>query len=230
MYNSKLKNLELPENLFSNLGASKIKKVELPEETKEEFKEIEITLPKEIKYNKLNNKEEYRNRINRMYNELCGIEPVDNEISEELYTNDYNEKGIVIKPTVSELKQFWTEYRLINNEHKSEKQPQTFYTPVEEKNGEKDEFDTLFDALSKRVEEINDYIDELKEMRSTYVKKSNILKEEREKFNVEKEEFNKYVKEEKEKINTERENLKVNFSKLQTIIDDLNIKIEGIDK
>ena len=64
---------------------------------------------------------EYRNRINQMYEGLKGITPIDGEVDNVIYFNDYTEKGIVVKPKVSSLKQFWTEYRLINNEKISPK-------------------------------------------------------------------------------------------------------------
>ena len=60
------------------------------------------------------------------------------------------EKGIVVKPKVSSLKQFWTEYRLMNNEKKI-----GFDKKVEI--SEDAAFDSLFEKLSVRVQEINRY-------------------------------------------------------------------------
>ena len=46
-----------------------------------------------------------------MYEDIKDITPIDNEIDNVVYFNNYLEKGIVIKPKISSLKQFWTEYR-----------------------------------------------------------------------------------------------------------------------
>ena len=88
-----------------------------------------------------------------MYEDIKSIKPIDNEIDNVLYFNNYIEKGIVIKPKVSSMKQFWTEYRLINNEKS------TLHRPNEKTITSIDNFDELFEALSFRVTEINKYIE-----------------------------------------------------------------------
>ena len=105
-----------------------------------------------------------------MYEDIKDINPVDNEIDNVLYFNNYVEKGIVIKPKVSSLKQFWTEYRLIKNEKRT-----SHYHLKSKESKNLNNFDELFEALSIRVTEINKYIDELigkkvleKKMRGKY--------------------------------------------------------------
>lgn len=228
MYNNKVRNIELPENLFSNLG--EIKSKQLMENKKypsvtETPREIQI--PKTEEKPKLTNyahKKEYRDRINRMYEDIKDIKPIDNEIDNVLYFNNYIEKGIVIKPKVSSLKQFWTEYRLISNEKENQKGSETL------ENKTLDNFDKLFEALSIRVSEINRYIDELKEMRTNIDISNNKLAKDKEKLSEEKEKFINYKKAEEKKIKEEKENLKINFDRLQTIIDDLDKKLGNIDK
>ena len=229
MYNNgRIRNIEIPENLFSNLGELKNKKK--VEEIKEEIKDNLSTSIKEIKQGndiKLTNFEkhgEYRERITKMYEDIKELKPIDNEIDNILYFNNYAEKGIVVKPKISSLKQFWTEYRLIKNE----KNVSPELTPVTEK--KVDDFDQLFEALSVRVLEINQYIDELKEMKKSMDIASLQLKENEQKLKEDKEEFQNYKSQEETKIKEEKENLKINFERLQTIINDLDKKLESIDK
>lgn len=221
MYNGRMRNLEMPENLFSNLGvgnfSSRVNNVQTYNNDKEFYSQ---NVKEDVKLVNYSQKNEYRDRINKMYNEI-NIKPIDDEVSDSLYFNNYVEKGIVVKPKVSALKQFWTEYRLIDNEKN---------VVVEKKNSENlANFDDLFDALSIRMSEINGYIDELKEMRTNIISTTNKLEEDKEKLNLERIEFNKYKQREESKINKEKESLKVNFSRLQTIINDLDKKLEDLE-
>ena len=238
MINNKVKNIELPENLFSNLGEIKKKKSINTNNDIDQENEIRLT-----NYNK---HKEYRNRINKMYDNIENLTPIDSEIDNVLYFNNYIEKGIVVKPKVSSLKQFWTEYRLITNEKKSpnykfisdkikseEKEDTQLERIIPEEtdiNQKLNNFDSLFEALSKRVQEINEYIDELKEIRINIDESNSKLEEDKEKFTEEKNEFLNYKKQEEEKITKEKENLKINYDRLQTIIDDLDKKLNEIDK
>lgn len=233
MYNSRVKNLELPENLFSNLGEIKSRKIEqkISSTINNSITPIinEYKIEPNVKLTNYSNRKEYRDRIDRMYEDIKEIKPIDNEIDNILYFNNYVEKGIVVKPKVSSLKQFWTEYRLINNEKAEQKQQQR---PQQSKETAKDldNFDKLFEALSQRVSEINQYIDELKEMRANIDKTSKKLEADKERLANERSEFNTYKQKEEHKINKEKENLKINFNRLQTIIDDLDQKLVNIDK
>ena len=154
-------NKEIPENLFSNLG--EIRKTRIVPITEEESEPI-IYKDNDIK-EETNN---YRERITKMYENLEDLTPVNNEIDNILYFNNYVEKGIVIKPKISSLKQFWTEYRLIRNEKTNSKIEDTDLI-----NNQTSNFDELFTALSERVTEINKYIDELKEMKSDIYESNN---------------------------------------------------------
>ena len=231
MYNNRIRNIELPENLFSNLGELKSKKME-PKTTSSEIKSYptsdtvirEYKMNAEQKLTNYANKKEYRDRMNRIYEDIKEIKPIDNEIDNVLYFNHYIEKGIVIKPKVSSLKQFWTEYRLISNEKQNTQDTKL----TTEKS--LDNFDELFEALSIRVSEINKYIDELKEMKKNIDISSNQLEEDKEKLSEERKTFLNYKKEQESKLKEENETLKINFAKLQTIIDDLDKKLESIDK
>ena len=222
MYNnSRVRNIEIPENLFSNLGEIKSKKVK--EDSPSEFVQNDKD-NNEIKLTNYSKHNEYRNRITKMYEDIKNIKPIDNEIDNVLYFNNYVEKGIVVKPKVQSLKQFWTEYRLINNEKN------ILQETSEKDKTDLDNFDELFNALSVRVSEINKYIDELKEMRTSIDITTNKLKEDKEQLKEEQKEFNNYKMEQETKLQEEKETLKINFERLQTIIDDLDKKLGSIDK
>ncbi len=225
MYSNRAKNIDIPENLFSNLG--EIKSRELARKALEKTENPINESPKKNEETKLinfNSRREYRERINKMYEDLKDIRPIDNEIDNILYFNNYIEKGIVIKPKVSSLKQFWTEYRLINNEKNTTKEIDHI------KNDTLDEFDVLFDALTDRVSEINKYIDELKEMRDNIEQSNYKLASDKEKFSAEKQKFQDYKEQEEKRLKEEKENLKINFNRLQTIINDLDKKLVTIDE
>jgi len=229
MYNSRVKNIELPENLFSNLGELKSRKIEKNiHQTSVPLKSVKYknNSEKEIKLTNYSNRKEYRNRINKMYEDIKDIVPIDNEIDTVLYFNNYVEKGIVVKPKVSSLKQFWTEYRLINNEKTAPKSLKKAPEPNKKLNN----FDELFEALSVRVAEINKYIDELKEMKENIDLKTSKLEEDKEKLSEERKNFQNYKKNEESKLKEEKEILKINFERLQTIINDLDKKLVDIDK
>ena len=226
MYNNRMRNLEIPENLFSNLGVGDFTPKTLNFQNYETEKDFSSSKSEdkpdmELKLVNYSLKNEYRDRINRMYDEI-NIKPIDGELEDVLHMDNYVEKGIVVKPKVSSLKQFWTEYRLIDNENN--------VNIIKEENKDFTGFDDLFEALSDRITEINKYIDELKEMKADIVTTTNKLALEQEKLSNERREFNSYREKEENKLKHEKENLKINFSKLQTIIDDLDKKLEDFDK
>ena len=223
MYNSRLRNMEIPENLFSNMGEMKSKNLAMNNEKSNiEFDDFGV-FNSGNKYVNYADKSSYRTRIGKMYDDLNDIKPVDSQIDNILTFDNYIEKGIVVKPKVSSLNQFWTEYRLMNNEKKI-----GFDKKVEI--SEDAAFDSLFEKLSVRVQEINRYIGELKEMRDSIAVTSRELEKDKEKLINERQMFYDYKTKEENKLKEERENLKINFSRLQTIIDDLDKKLEDFEK
>ena len=225
MYINRMRNIEIPENLFSNLGEIQTKKIM-------ENKEItpikpEDYIEEDTKLTNYSKRSEYRERITKMYEDIKNLKPIDNTIDNVLYFNNYIERGIVVKPKISSLKQFWTEYRLINNEKNITPRTETDSTTIKEK---MDSFDELFNILSVKVEEINKYIDELKEMKNEIDATTTKLEEDKEQFKVEKEEFLSYKEKEESKLKEEKENLKINFNKLQTIINDLDKKLGSVEE
>jgi len=59
---------------------------------------------------------------------------------------------------------------------------------------------------------------------------NNKIEEDREKLSEERKTFLSYKNEQESKLKAEKESLKINFAKLQTILDDLDKKLESIDK
>ena len=242
MYNNRMRNIELPENLFSNLGEMKSKQLEKKREFSIESDSYDVPenpitsdyqppLQPNVKLTNYSSKKEYRDRIDKMYEEIKGIIPIDNEIDPVLYFNNYVEKGIVVKPKVPSLKQCWTEYRLISNEKRQTTQPhpQLKTTLEKRETKEADSFDELFAALSTRVSEINSYIDELKNMKNSIEATTKKLENDKARLATERSEFNTYKQKEESKLNKEKESLKINFNRLQTIIDDLDKKLVSLD-
>ncbi len=218
MYTStsaRIRNIEMPENLFSNLGEHGLKKTEEKNIIKE--KNINVINQTPTKTS------DFRERITKMYQEFNNIIPIDNEIDNVLYFDNYTEKGIVIKPKLTSLKQFWTEYRLIDNEKNLNES-----IKMEDEKKEYN-YDRLFDELSKRISEINKYIDELKLMKNEMKKNTLELEKEKEDLANERKEFNNYKLEEENKIKEKEATLKINFERLQTIIDDLDKKLGSIE-
>ena len=208
MYNNRVRNIDLPENLFSNLGEIKSKKTEIneiPIDIVQSPTTSDYQFDTDIKLTNYSERKEYRERIDKIYEDIKEIIPVDNEVDNVLYFNNYVEKGIVVKPKISSLKQFWTEYRLINNEKASSRLHHNSFSSLEEHNKEVqpqtkthsnkgkdqlDDFDELFAVLSERVSEINDYIEELKKMRQNIDKTNRKLEDAKEKLATERSEFN----------------------------------------
>ena len=242
-----VRKVDMPANLFSNLGGKNFKSpidrnstepfqpssniVKTNNSLAEDMKQYYES--GDIKLNKLSNQKQYRNRLNQMYENLKGLKPIDSEIKDTIFTNNYIEKGIVIKPTIQEMKQFWTEYRLMNNEKRTLPEsdaiydnPVSLYTNVV---NTPSEFDELFDKLTKKVEEINLYIDELKKMKETVYKNAKEVQKNREELELDRQRFLNYKQEETEKLRKEKEDLKINFNKLQSIIDSLDTKLNEVE-
>ena len=142
------------------------------------------------------------------------------------------------------MKQLWVEYQLIYNERQLHNNKEINSGDIEEPNidtldevGEyeiKDissDFDDLLDSLSNRIEYINNYLDELRELKkdnsSSDYTRINVT-EEKEKLRIEKEEFEEYKKQEEEKIRDEKKELQLHFNKFQSIVDSFDKKIKEV--
>lgn len=240
------KSLEVPKNIFSNLDDFKI--------SNEDEKEP-LNQPEETKINPLINRE-YREKIKKLYDQLGNIQPSDHNVEDVLYFDTYLERGIVIKSSISSLKQLWEEYCTIYKEyhHKatSNRQKKSDSSPIiigvedfnkniiKSKTGSNDNFkdnneveanfDELFSSLSQRVNSINEYIDELKELQDDIDNSSNLLESEKNGIQQEKDKL-KQEKEafEKYKI-SEQEKLTKKRQELQLRVNKFQVLVEQLDK
>lgn len=230
------KKLELPENLFVNPYNNKT--------NNRENKHLEKY--KELNEDKTKDNREYRNRLKSLAEDIKNIKPIDKQIPSTLYINYYNEMGMLLKSKLSTLKQLWIEYQLLYNEKqavKEKKEQEEKEDNNSDINIEKSfpdypsqelspDFDSLLDSLSNRINYINNYLDELRELKEDmntkgYTKTDINL--EREKLKQEKKEFEEYKKQEKEKLASDKEELQVHFNKFQSIVETFDKKIKEVE-
>lgn len=188
----------------------------------------QIEIPKQIvnqfedspkKYNHSFN-EGYRDRINNLYNKLNNI-IINEDINDVIYTSDFTHKGLAIKQNINVLKQSILEFRLIYNEKVNEKEE------VEEdiKTGSYilDNFDEIFDNLSKRINGVNDYVNELTEMQETVTNSSDNLLKEQEALEERIRSFESYKKEQEEKLKKREDLIVDKIKELNSILDRINV-------
>lgn len=77
--------------------------------------------------NYYNNKQDYRERVNILAENLNGVKPIDNLVNNVIYLSNFVEKGIAIKTSIISFKQIWIEYRLIFNEKNVKQEEIGFY-------------------------------------------------------------------------------------------------------
>lgn len=156
------------------------------------------------------NKDEYRIRINKLYNDIKNIKPIDNSINNVIYVQKGIEKGLLVNTNVNTLRQMWTEFRLLYNELQlkdniaSEKEEykikETRNYSLENGSYILNNFDEIFDELNKKVDGVNGIVGELNEMKHK-VASSNLV------LNANKKSFELYMQEERKKIEKEKEEL-----------------------
>ena len=177
------------------------------------------------KGSKLNylNKEEYRDRINKLYNDIGMVKPIDNEINDVLYFNDFDENGIVINKKNVSLKQIWTEYRLLYNEKSREegnKMENSFVL---------DNFDELYDRISKKVDGIDKYISDLNLLKKEIDLDNNKLNNLKNNFQLEKLSFENYRKEEMARLEKKEKELNAKLEKINMLMKSFENKINGLE-
>ena len=185
----------------------------------------DIFISKMEEYNKKNkiNRKDYRKRINKLYDNIKQLKPIDNEISNNIYYEDYIEKGIVINKTDISLKQIWTEYRLIYNEKERE-----LGGNYMENSFVLDNFDDIFDNLSKKVDGVNKYIDELNVLKKDLDNDGIKMNKEKEALELERVCFNNYKNEENQKLEQKNKELNEKLQKVDKLLKSLDEKLESI--
>lgn len=183
----------------------------------EEFIDELKNYTKSCKINNLN-KEDYRNRINKLYNDIGGIKPIDSEINNVIYFNNYNENGLVLNKNNVSLKQVWTEYRLLYNEKQKD-------VDIMESSFVLDNFDELFEKLSKKVDGVDNYINELNSMKNNIDNESMKLEYSRESLELDKVAFDNYCKEQTKKLDDREKELNDKLLKVDNLIKKLDEKM-----
>ena len=164
------------------------------------------------------NKDNYRGRINKLYNDIGSIKPIDNEINNIVYFDDYEEIGLVLNKKNVSLKQVWTDYRLLYNEKQKE-------VDVMENSFVLDNFDELFDKLSNKIDGVDNYINELNYMKQEMDDHSLKLEYSRETLELEKLSFEKYCKEQNEKLERKEKELNSKLEMLDALMKKLDEKL-----
>lgn len=204
----------------------------------------------------LTNKDQYRERIKRLYDNLSYIKPLDASINNVIYSKNYLEKGISIKSNINYLKQIWVEYRLIYNELNKNKVKKLEVLPNKERNidnymDQKESyvlknFDEIFDKLNKQVDGTSKYVEELKQMKEKVSTSTTILESSKKAFEQKKGEFESYLEKERQKldneykefeaikkaqelkIENEKEKLDKNYKKLQELVEKFNQQVNQL--
>lgn len=218
-----VKKIEIPTNMVSNLGD--IKTARVSENVIDGMRKYYENNTKMVSSME---KETYRERITKLYNKLEGIKPVDSNVNGVIYLNDYLEKGITVKPSVSALKQVWTEYRLIYNELEKK----------EEKNMEENidvsdsyvlsNFDEIYDRLSRKIDGVGDYVEKLTEMKESVNTSTSALELEKQDLQRMKQEFARYKEEEERKLDIQKEELKKKMDKIDSLVKVFDLKMSDI--
>lgn len=168
-------------------------------------------------------KEEYRNRMNKLYEEIGMIVPVDAEINSVLYFDDYEECGLSLNKKDISLRQLWTEYRLIYNEKKREDDNVMTNSFV------LDNFDDLFDRVTKKVDGLDKYIGDLNSLKKQVDVRSADLINDRENFEIEKVKFENYRREECARLEKKEKELNEKLEKLNQLMNSFENKMNTIN-
>jgi len=176
---------------------------------------------KSSKMNKLD-KKDYRNRIDELYNDVGMIKPIDNEINDNLYFDDYDEIGLVLNKKDISLKQIWTEYRLIYNEKKKDNDD------IMENSFVLDNFDELFDRISKKVDGLDKYIGDLNSLKKEIDTDTARLNSTKENLEIDKINFENYRREEIARLEKLEKELNIKLDKLNNLMILFEEKMSGI--
>lgn len=175
-------------------------------------------------YNNLNkiNKKNYREKMDNLYNNLKDIKITD-DINDEIYFDNYNELGIVINEKDTLIKQIWTEYRLIYNEHQKEGES------IMEDSFVLDNFDILYDKLNKKVDGFDKYINELSILKKEIDTDSDNIKLAKQDLEDERKEFENYKLKELEKLNKQELEVNNKLNRVNELIKKLDEKMQNFN-
>lgn len=197
-------------------------------------------------------KEEYRDKITKLYNSINKITPIDNNINNVIYTQKGIEKGLLVKANINALRQMWTEYRLLYNELQTKEKipPQEVskekininerrYNMTDNESYVLSNFDEIFDELNKKVDGVNGIIGQLNEMKHKISSTNLVLnankksfelymQEERSKLEKEKEELNLLKEVQEKKIKEEKEKISMHYKKISELVSKMNTQMDKL--
>lgn len=197
-------------------------------------------------------KEEYRDKITKLYNSINKITPIDNNINNVIYTQKGIEKGLLVKANINALRQMWTEYRLLYNELQTKEKipPQEVskektninerrYNMTDNESYVLSNFDEIFDELNKKVDGVNGIIGQLNEMKHKISSTNLVLnankksfelymQEERSKLEKEKEELNLLKEAQEKKIKEEKEKISMHYKKISELVSKMNTQMDKL--
>ncbi len=168
------------------------------------------------------NKEEYRSKISKLYSDIGVVNPIDSEINGVVYFDDYVENGIVMNKNNVSLKQLWTEYRLIYNEKKKDGDK------IMENSFVLDNFDELFEKISKKVDGLDKYIGDLNSLKKEVDSNNEELVNAKTDFELEKVKFENYRRSEIARLSQKEKELNDKIKKINNLISVFDDKMKGI--
>jgi len=167
-------------------------------------------------------KDEYRKRINKLYNDIGDVKPIDGDINNVIYFNDYAEVGIIVNKSDISLKQIWTEYRLLYNEKQKDIEDN------KENSFVLDNFDVLFERISKKVDGIDKYIDDLNSIKKEIDADSLNIENSKANLEMEKIKFENYRHEEIARLEQKEKELNDKLEKLNKLVVLFENKIKSV--
>lgn len=192
-------------------------------------------------YTNLNDKNKYRTRATILYEELEAIKPIDNTINNVIYLQKNIEKGLSVNTNINNIRQMWTEYRLLYNEKINNKDAILINKehPTDTDSYILTNFDEIFKELNQKVEGVDGIIQDLNNMKQKIHSSSLILganqksfelymQQERTKLEQEKEEFELLKTAQSKKLQEEHKKIADHYKKIQELITRINSQINKL--
>lgn len=170
----------------------------------------------------LSDKDNYREKLENLYNDFNEINPI--EVEGNIYCNVYSEMGLSLNYDGNFLRQVWDCFRLVYNET-IEKESDSV-----EKSFVLDNFDEIFDNLSKKVEDVDKYIDSLNMRKKDLESVSVSVSCDRDQLMQERNAFESYKMKENERLIVKEKELDEKLEKVNNLLKILDSKVDSLFK
>ena len=172
--------------------------------------------------------DEYKKNINYLYKELDNAKPIE-DVPDKLYRDEFMEQDIEIDISSNKFREVWNRYKDLYEEKNSiEKNKPLVFEENVIKSEDEISYEDNLDSFYAKVDELDNYLIELKEQRKELNDKRELLEltkkeleQEKELLNIEKEKFEEYKISENDKLNKD----KIRF---QNMVEEMKKKIETI--